>query len=97
MYHGCGDVDHCGEAGVGFVGPHGDAFELLELAEEVFDQVTPFVHLGVDRERLQATRMLRDHDLGAAGVEIGDVAASRMRASLRKTDNVQNLSHFGLG
>ena len=59
MYHGCGDVDHCGEAGVGFVGPQGDAFELLELAEEVFDQVTPFVHLGVDRERLQAARMLQ--------------------------------------
>ena len=27
---------------------HGDAFELLELAEEVFDQVPPFVHLLVD-------------------------------------------------
>src|SRR5246500_3141015 len=29
----------------------GDAFEFLEFAEEVFDQMTPFVHLGVDLER----------------------------------------------
>ncbi|WP_370464263.1 hypothetical protein [Mesorhizobium sp.] len=39
--------DRC-EALVRFVGPHGDAFELFELAEKVLDEVTPFVHLGVD-------------------------------------------------
>src|ERR1700726_49523 len=32
----------------------------------------PFVHLLVDGERLCATRMLGDDDLGAARVEIGD-------------------------
>ncbi|WP_370463422.1 hypothetical protein [Mesorhizobium sp.] len=57
--------DRC-EALVRFVGPHGDAFELLELAEKVFDEVTPFVHLGVDVRGLRAARMLRDDDLGVA-------------------------------
>ena len=45
-------MDHGREALVGFVGAQRDAFEFLELAEEVLDQVTPFVHLGVDLERL---------------------------------------------
>jgi len=38
--------------------------------------MTPFIHLGVDLERDGAARMLRDDDLGAAIVEIGnDVVA----------------------
>src|ERR1700692_4278186 len=39
VYHGCGQIDHGGEALIGLVGAHGDAFELLELAEEVFDEM----------------------------------------------------------
>jgi hypothetical protein len=57
---------------VGFVCAHGDAFEFLELAEEVFDQVTPLVDFRVDRQRRSAPWMLRDDDLGAALVEVGD-------------------------
>src|SRR3954449_9306433 len=34
--------------------------------------MAPFGHLGVDLERHRAARMLRDHDLGAALIEIGD-------------------------
>src|SRR5215210_4624987 len=34
--------------------------------------MTPFVHFGVDLEWGSAARMLCDHDLGAAPVEIGD-------------------------
>jgi hypothetical protein len=30
VYHGCGDMDHGGEALIGFVGAERDAFELLE-------------------------------------------------------------------
>ena len=65
---------------IGLVGAHSDAFELLELAEEVFDEMPPFVHLLVDGERLCATRMLGDDDLGAARVEFGDngVAVERL-------------------
>nr|WP_066793531.1 hypothetical protein [Sphingomonas soli] len=57
---------------IGFVCTHGDAFELLELAEEVLDEVAPFVDLGVDLELLRAARMLGDDDLGPAAVEFGD-------------------------
>jgi hypothetical protein len=49
--------DGC-EALICFVGAHGDAFELLELAEEVLDQMPPFVHFGVDDEWLGPAGML---------------------------------------
>src|SRR4029077_7207588 len=65
-------MNDCAEALVGFVGSHGDAFKLFEFAEEILDQMTPFVHLVVDRKRLGSPRMLGDDDLGAALVEIGD-------------------------
>src|SRR4029077_17467590 len=65
-------MNDCAEALVGFVGSHCDAFKLFEFAEEILDQMTPFVHLVVDRKRLGSSRMLRDDDLGAALVEIGD-------------------------
>src|SRR5690606_21058011 len=54
------------EALVGFVGTHGDALELFEFAEEVFDQMTPFVHLRIESKRLSAARVLGDDDPGAA-------------------------------
>src|SRR5712675_2510104 len=62
----------CGETLIGFVCAHCDAFEFLELTEEILDQVTPLVDLGVDRQRHGAPWMLRDDDLGAALVEVGD-------------------------
>jgi len=37
VYHGCGEMAHRGEALIGLVGAHCDAFELLELDEEVLD------------------------------------------------------------
>lgn len=73
-------IDHGGEALVGLVGAHCDALEFLELAEEVLDEMPPFVHLLVDGERLCSTRMLGDDGLGAARVEFGDdgVAVERL-------------------
>src|SRR5437016_11553674 len=65
-------MDHGLEALVGFVGAHVDAFEFLEFTEEVLDEMTPFVHLGVDLERRGAARVLRNHDLGTGLIEIGD-------------------------
>src|SRR5688572_27751296 len=65
-------MDEGGEALIGLVGTHGDPFEFLEPAEEILDQMAPFVHFGIDREGRTATRMLGDHRLGAALVEIGD-------------------------
>src|SRR6201988_3771022 len=73
-------MDHGGEALIGLAGAHCDAFEFLEPAEEVLDEMPPFVHLLVDGERLCAARMLGDDGLGAARVEICDdgVAVERL-------------------
>lgn len=73
-------MDHGGEALIGFVGAERNAFELLEFAEEVFDQMPPFVHLLVNGKRFCPARMLGDDDFGAARVEIGDdgVAVERL-------------------
>ena len=60
------------EAGIGFIGPHGDTFEFFELAEEVFDEMSPFIDFEIDGDRLGSTRMLGDDDLGTALVEFGD-------------------------
>jgi hypothetical protein len=57
---------------VGLVGAHGDAFEVLDLAEEVFDEMPPFVHLLVDDEELCSARMLGDDNFGVAHFEFGD-------------------------
>jgi hypothetical protein len=65
-------MDHGSEAGVGFVAAHGDAFELLDLAEEILDEMTPFVHFGVDGKRFCASRMLGYDDHRAAFVEFKD-------------------------
>ena len=65
-------MDHGCEALVGFVSAHGDAFELLQLAEEVLDEVTPLVDVEVDPQRRNASWVLRDDDLGAALVQVGD-------------------------
>src|SRR5208337_3829514 len=65
-------MDHGGEAGVRFVGAHRDALELLEFTEEVLDQMTPFVHLCINRQRPGAARVLRDDDFGPARIEISD-------------------------
>ena len=65
MYDGC-------EALIGFVCAHGDAFELLQFAEEILDEMPPFVHLPVDDAWGRAAWMLADDDLGAARIEIGN-------------------------
>jgi hypothetical protein len=57
---------------IGFARAHGDALELLEFAEEVFDEVAPFVHLEVDGDRTDPLRPLRDDDFCPALVELLD-------------------------
>jgi hypothetical protein len=65
-------VDQGLEALIGFAGAHGDAFELLEFAEEVFDEVSPFVHFQIDIDGADPLRHLRDDDLCPALVELFD-------------------------
>jgi hypothetical protein len=51
-------MDHCGEALIGFFAAHGDAFEVLEFAEEVFDKVAPLVDFAVDLNWMTSPGML---------------------------------------
>ena len=67
-----GEVDHRLETAVCLVASHSYAFEFLQLAEEVLDQVAPFVDVLVDVERLGAPLMLRDDDLRLALVYVFD-------------------------
>ena len=67
-----GKVDHRFETCVRFVAAHGDAFELFEFAEEVFDQMPPFVDFQIDIERLGASGVLRDNDFRATFVHVCD-------------------------
>ena len=68
---GC-EIDHGGEALVGFVGSHGNALELLEPTEEVLNEMPPFVEFAIERQWSCASWVLRDDDLGPARIEIGD-------------------------
>jgi hypothetical protein len=85
-------MDHGLEALVGFVGAQGDAFEFLEFAEEVFDQMTPFVHLGVDLERRGAAWMPRNHDLGAALVELSDDVVAVRPSAINAANSIPAMS-----
>jgi len=53
-------MDHGGKAVVGFIGSHGDALKLREFAEEVLDQMTPFVEFGIEWDGCGTPRMLAD-------------------------------------
>ncbi|MDA9439171.1 hypothetical protein XH98_08600 [Bradyrhizobium sp. CCBAU 51745] len=66
-------MDHGGEALIGLVGAHSDAFELPEPFEEVVNEMLPFVHFLVDGEEPCTTGTLRDDDIGAA---LGDNGAA---------------------
>ena len=72
MYDGRCGVDEGAVAVIGFVGAEGDPLELFEFTEEVFDEVSPFVHHIVDLAGLQALWPLGDDDLRTASVEVFD-------------------------
>ena len=44
-------MDHCLERFIGLVGTQGDAFELFEFHEEIFDQVAGFVDFRIEGAR----------------------------------------------
>ena len=64
-------IDDGFEAIVRFFGSHGNALELLELAEEVFDEISPFIEFAIKRQRSRTSRVLRDDDCSATLVKIG--------------------------
>ena len=65
------EVNRGGVAGVGFIVPGGDAAEFFDQLKEIRDQVTPFGHLAVVRDRRFAVGLRRDDGGGAAIVQGG--------------------------
>ena len=72
MDDGGGEVDHRLETAVCLVASHCYAFEFFQFAEEILDQVAPFVNVRVDVERLGAPGILGDYDLRLAFVQVCD-------------------------
>jgi hypothetical protein len=64
-------MDHGFEALVSFVIARGDAAEFLDLAEAIFDQMPPLVHLEVARNAAGPVDLGRDHGQRAPLVQIG--------------------------
>jgi len=68
---GCDEVDGGGEAGIGFVVACSDAAEGLEIAEEVFDEMTPLVDFEVARDAAGAIGLGRDDGHSAPFIQFG--------------------------
>lgn len=64
-------MDHGFEALVCLVVARGDAAEFLDLAEEIFDQMSPLVHLEVAGNADRPVGLGRDHGHRAPVVQIG--------------------------
>ena len=68
----CSDeVDHRAIACVGFLVARCDFAEFLDLAEEIFDQMAPFVHLEVAIDGVLSIGFWRNGGDGAPAVEFG--------------------------
>ena len=65
-------MDHGGKALIGLVAAHGNAFEVLEFAEEVLDEVPPLVDLAVDCEGMASPWVLGDDDFCSPLIDIFD-------------------------
>src|SRR5260370_36988163 len=69
----CGpnEMDHGGEALVGFLVARGHAAERLDFAEEMFDQMTPAVHMEITGDELLAGGFGRNDGNGDPFVQFG--------------------------
>ena len=65
-------MDHGGETLIGFVAAHGNAFELFDLAEEVLDQMAPFIDFRIDVERAFTPWTLGNDDFRSTFVHVRD-------------------------
>ena len=66
-----GEVYHRGKACVGFFVSRGDAPELLEIVEEILDEMAPFVHPEVARDRAHPIGLGWNYGHGASAVQFG--------------------------
>jgi hypothetical protein len=68
--HDGDEVDHRRETCIGFFVARRDASKHLDIAEEVFDEVTPLVLFLVMREMSGGTLAHRDHSLDGSATQI---------------------------
>ena len=66
-----GEVYHRGIARVGFFVSRGDAPERLEIAEKILDEMAPFVHREVARDRAHPIGLGWNDGHGASAVQFG--------------------------
>jgi ATP-dependent protease HslVU (ClpYQ) peptidase subunit len=59
-------MDHGGEALIGLAGAHRDAFELFEPAEEVLNEMPPFVATAASIARPAKTKRFHLRPLGVS-------------------------------
>jgi len=64
-------MDHGFVAFVGFFVACGEATELFKIAEEVFDEMTPFVHVEIAGNLAGTVGLRRDDGAGAPLIELG--------------------------
>lgn len=77
------------KAAIGFVAARCDAFELFELAEEIFDEAAPFVDFGVDVEWFQSLWALGNENASASFVQLGNWNRMPCRRSGHQTPRQQ--------
>ena len=65
------EIEEAGKAGIGLFVAGCDASECLEMAEEVLDQMAPFVHFVIMRDAPGAVSLGRDDRCGTAFIEVG--------------------------
>ena len=65
-----GDVPSCAVACIGFVVSCVHSSELLDLAEIVFDEVSPFVGFGVVRDVQDAVALGRNDSIGTPAMQV---------------------------
>ena len=65
------EVEDAGKTSIGLFVAGCDTPECLERAEEVLDQMAPFVHFGIMRDAPRPIGLGRDDRCGAAFVQVG--------------------------
>ncbi len=65
------EIEESGKAGIGLFVAGCDASKCLEMAEEVLDEMAPFVHFGVMRDAPGPICLGRDDRYGAAFIQVG--------------------------
>jgi hypothetical protein len=94
------EIEESGKTSIGLFVAGCDASECLETAEEVLDQMAPFVHFGIMRDAPGPVGLGRDDRCGPAVIQIGTqpvvveglVADERLKIETRVNGSTPMLS-----